>query len=110
AGLALELIGAVAIELGRGGVEGEGDLRARLQAGLLDGTYQEVERLARRGDGRGEPALVPDARCQPPLPQRGVERVVDLGAPPQAFAERRRTQRDQHELLRLELVVGVDAA
>ena len=42
--------------------------------------------------------------------QPALQRVVDLGADPQALRERRRADRDHHELLEVDAVVGVRAA
>jgi len=42
--------------------------------------------------------------------QRLLERVEDLGPHSEALVERRRADRDDHELLEVDLVVGVGAA
>ena len=62
------------------------------------------------GQARREAALVADAGAELAALQLGVQRVVDLGAPAQAFGERRRAERHDHELLEVGRVLGVLAA
>ena len=63
----------------------------------------------RRQVGR-EAALVAEAGGQALALQHGLERVVDLGAPAQRLAEGRRADRRDHELLDVDVGVGVRAA
>ena len=59
-----EVVDAVAVDLGDGGVEGDRDLLARHAAGALDGLDEQLHRfLVRREVGR-EAALVADRRRQ----------------------------------------------
>ena len=58
--MALELVGAVAVELGRRDVQRERDVDAGREAGLADGLDDQVEGRAVRVEVGGEPALVPE--------------------------------------------------
>ena len=58
-----------------------------------------------------EAALVADRRRRAPVvEQRALQRVVDLGAPAQRLGEAGRADRHDHELLEVDVVVGVGAA
>ncbi len=57
-----------------------------------------------------EAALVAHGRREPRVVQRALERVEDLGARAQRLGEARRAHRHDHELLEVDLVVGVGAA
>ena len=89
-GLAFELVGAVLEELGGGNVQGEGDVLARGVAGVPDGFLDEVQGCAVGRQVRREAAFVAQAGGQALGLQDGLERVVDLDAPAQAFGEGRR--------------------
>ena len=57
-----------------------------------------------------EAALVADRGRQAALVEDGLQVVVGLGAPAQRLGERRGPDRDDHELLDVDVVVGVHAA
>ena len=63
-----------------------------------------------RRQARGEAALVAEAGGQPLALQHRLQRVVGLGAPAQRLAEGRRADRGDHELLDVDVAVGVRAA
>ena len=92
AGALLEGVGAVAVvELGRGDVEREEDLLARLVAGVLDGLQDGFERGLGALELRREAAFVADGGAEALLLQHGLERVEGLGDGAQAFARRCRS-------------------
>ena len=75
---------------------------------------------SRRSGSRARPGWTPDPgrtrpRRRPPVERPFslsdlLQRVVDLGADPEAVREGRRARRDDHELLEVDRVVGVGAA
>ena len=79
-------------------------------AGRLDRLEDEVERGAVGLEVGGEAALVAEAGGEAALVQHLLEGVVDLGAPAQRLAEGRRADRGDHELLDVDVGVGVRAA
>jgi hypothetical protein len=105
-----QLVAAVLEELARGRVHGQGDLRARLEAGLADGLDQELQGGLVAGQVGREPALVADGGGQAAAVQDALEGVVDLGAHAQPLAEGGSAERDDHELLEVHVVVGVGTA
>ena len=107
--LALEGVAAVAVELGGGDVEGEGDVGADAVAGLLDRPDDQVQRGAVARQARREAALVAQAGGQAVLLQDRLERVVGLGAHGQRLGEGRGADRGDHELLDVDVAVGVGA-
>ncbi|SHT23217.1 Uncharacterised protein [Mycobacteroides abscessus subsp. abscessus] len=104
-GGALLLLKAVtvcgAVELGGGDIQRQRHIRAQLEAGRLDGGADQVQRGPRPGDVGGKPALVAQAGGQALLLEHRLQRVVDLGAPPQGLLEARGTDRRHHELLHI---------
>ncbi len=98
------------IELAAGRVESQQYLVARHVAGALDRIEHEVEGL-RIGFGiRREAAFVTDCRVQTALLKQCFERLEDLGAAAQRLAKARHTDGQNHELLQIDVVVGVGAA
>ena len=108
--LAGQPVGAVAVQLARGGVEGDGDVLARRVAGPLDGFHEDPDGVLVAVEVRGEAALVPDRGRQAALAQQGLQRVVRLDAPAQPLREARRADGHDHELLQVDVVVGVHPA
>ena len=98
------------LELGRGRVNRESDLVARLESGGLDRLHQKLHDLARRRDLRGEPPLVADGCREAYLLQDPLQRMEALRTPSHGLRERGGPDWDQHELLELKLVVRVCAA
>jgi hypothetical protein len=96
--------------LARGDVQGEIDVLARLQAGLHDGVHDQVDRFDVRLEARGEPALVADGGVVPLLLEDPLQGMEDLGPHPQGLGEVLGVHRDDHELLKIDVVVGVPAA
>ena len=107
---ALEGVAAVGEELGAGHVEGQGDVGAQLEAGGLDGGGDQLERRDVGRQVRREAALVAQSGGQALLLQHALERVVDAGTHLEGLAEGRRTDRSDHELLHVDVGVGVRAA
>ena len=104
------MVPTVAVDLARRRVEGDGDLFAGRVAGLLDGFDQHADGVfVGRQVGR-EPTLVADGRRQPPLVQQALEHVVGLRPPLQRLGVGRGAHRHEHELLQVDVVVGVHAA
>ena len=82
----------------------------RREAGGADGLADQVERGPVALEVRREAALVAEAGREALLLQHRLERVVDLGAGAQRLGERRRADRGDHELLDVDVGVGVRAA
>ena len=110
--LALELVhaGLGVVELGRGRVHGVHEVDAGLKASLLDGLGDVLERLGIGLEVGGKAALIAHAAAQAGLVQHALEGVVDLGAPAQALGKARSTHGHDHELLEVNVVVGMHAA
>ena len=83
---------------------------AGLEAGLADRLHHDVERFLVRLEVRREAALVADAGGEAALLQDAAQRVEDLGADAQRLAERAGADRHHHELLEVDVAVGVRAA
>ena len=110
--LALQLVlaGFGVIELGGSRVHGEHDVVAGLVASRLASLHDVLQRLFVGGEVGGETALVADAAAQAGLVQNLLQGVVDLGAPAQRLGERLGAHRHDHELLEVDVVVGMHAA
>ena len=109
--LALELVhtGLGVVELGRGRIHGVHEVDAGLKASLLDGLGNVLERLGIGLEVGREAALVAHAAAKAGLVQHALEGVVDLGAPAQALGKARSTHGHDHELLEVNVVVGMHA-
>ena len=107
---AFQVVLAVLVELGGGAVQAQRDLVAGAVAGLLDGLQDQLDRGLVALDARGEAALVADRGRHALVVDDLLQRVEDLGAPADGFTEGGRTDRDDHQLLQVEVVVGVGAA
>ena len=81
------LLGLFVVQFGGGRVEGDADLLAGLVAGLLDGFQDHFDGLVVGLEGRGVTALVAHQGGVAAGFEHGLEGVVDLGAPAQAFGE-----------------------
>jgi hypothetical protein len=105
-----QVVDAVLVELAGGAVQAQGDLLARRVAGLLDGLQDHLDRgFVVLHVGR-EAAFVADGDAHALVVDDLLERVEHLGAVAQRFAEVGRAHRDDHQLLQVEVVVGVGAA
>ncbi len=92
------------------GIEGDEDVLAGLVAGLLDGFDDGLDGLFVGVQVRGEPALVADRGRQAAALEHLGEAVEDLGAHAQRLFEALGAGRHRHELLQVDVVVGVLAA
>ena len=108
--LALEFVVAVPEELGAGHVQPQVHVAARLVAGLLDRLQDDPERRLVGLEVGGEAALIAHRGRQVAVGEDLLEGVEHLGAVAQRLAEARRPDRQDHELLDIEAVVGVGAA
>ncbi len=105
--LARQDIFSVLVKLARGGVDTEDNIRAGLQSGAFNGLHQQIKCLGVRTEVRRKAALVSHARGQLLLEKGTLESVENLCAPPERFAEGRSADGQHHELLDVEVVVGV---
>ena len=110
--LALELVhaGLGVVELGGRRVHGVHEVDAGLKASLLDGLGNVLERFGIGLEVGREAALVAHAAAQAGLVQHALESVIDLGAPAQALGKARGAHRHDHELLEVDVIVGMHAA
>ena len=107
--LAVEVVGAVAVELAHRRVERDRDVVAGRETGLLDRLDEDLDGVLVGGEVGREPAFVADRGRQVLVVEDLLERVVRLRAPAQRLRERRGADRHDHELLQVDRVVGVDA-
>ena len=107
---AVEHVLAVLVELGCGAVQAQRDLLAGDEAGLVDGLQDHLDRGLVVGHVGRKTAFVADRHADALVVQDLLERVEHLGAVTQRLAEVRRAHRDDHELLQVQVVVGVGAA
>ena len=103
-------VGAVLEDLAGGRVERDGHVVARAVAGGLDPRDQHLERRLVRVEVRREAALVSHGRGEPAVVEGALQGVEDLHSDAEALREARRPHRHDHELLEVDLVVGVRAA
>ena len=97
------------MELARGDVHRQRDVGAEREAGGADGLADQVERGAVAVEARRETTLVAEAGREALLLQHRLERVVDLGTGAHRLGERRGADRRDHELLDVDVGVGVRA-
>src|SRR5437899_2534362 len=76
----------------------------------LDRLGQRPDLVDLDEDRVGDPALVADGGREPALAEQLLQLVVGLRRDPQRVREVVRSRRDEHELLQVDRVVGVDAA
>ena len=91
-------------------VQRDGDVVAGLQPDRLDTLHDQVERSLVGREIGGKAAFVTDRRRQPAVAEHPLERMEDLGAHAHRLAQAGRADRNDHELLELQAVVGVCAA
>jgi hypothetical protein len=104
------MIETVLVELGRRAIDADGDVDAGLQAGFLDRLHDKLERCLVRFEVGGEAAFITDGGRHPGVVQQLLQRVKHFGAVAQGLAKARRTHRNDHEFLHVDIVVGVRAA
>src|SRR5580765_3736389 len=97
-------------ELARGDVERKPDVGTRLQPCLGHGLEDNLHRFPIRLEIRRDPPLVADARRLAASLQNAAQGVKDFGAPAQRLGKRRRAERHDHELLKIDARIGVRAA
>ncbi len=105
-----QAIAALRLPFTGGGVDGQGDVAARLVPGFADGFQDQVQRLPLAGKIRREAALVAHRGGQAFALQQRLERLVHLRAPAQALVKGRSTHRHHHEFLYVQIVGRVLAA
>ena len=98
------------MKLAGGHVEPQDHLGPVLVAGLDHRLQQQLDGLLVAAETRREPALVAHAGAVALLAQHALEGAVDLGARPQGLGERTEAPGDDHELLDVDVVVGMGAA
>ena len=76
----------------------------------LRGAEDRLDRHLARLEIGCEPALVPHRGREAPLAEELLQLVVGLRRDPEGFGEALRSGWDEHELLQVDRVVGVDAA
>ena len=109
-GVVLQGVDAVLEELGRGDVEGEGDVGADLVPGLVDGGEDDLDGLLVALEVGGEPPFVADGGVVALGLEHGLEVVEHLGAAAEGLGEAFRPEGDDHELLDVDVVIRVRAA
>jgi uncharacterized protein YceH (UPF0502 family) len=107
--LALIAISAIFEEFARRGIECEHDVRAGLEASLVDRLQDEIERGIGRGKIGGKPALIADIGVVAGGFQRGAQRMEDLRTGTQRLGERFDAEGHDHEFLKIDRRVGMRA-
>nr|pir phosphopyruvate hydratase - Deinococcus radiodurans (strain R1) [Deinococcus radiodurans] len=110
AALALQVVLAVLVQLGHGGVERDADVLAGFVARLLNGFKQHFEGFLVALEVRRKTAFVADVGVVAAPAEDFFQVVKGLGAVAQCFTEARSADRHHHELLKIHAVVGVGAA
>ena len=103
-------IGALLEELGRGAIEAEIDVPARLEARLLDGFHDEIQRRLGARQVRREAALVAHVGVVAGILEGLLEGVEDLGAHAHRLGEAVGADGEDHEFLEIDGIVGVRPA
>ena len=107
---AFEVVLAVLVELGGSDVEGQGNVLAWLEAGLLDGLNDDVERSAGGIDGRSKAALIAQTGGQALVLQDGLQGVVYASTDAESLGEGLCADGGNHELLHVHAGVSVGTA
>ncbi|EXI73875.1 MAG: hypothetical protein AW07_02011 [Candidatus Accumulibacter sp. SK-11] len=105
-----EMIAPVPVQFRGGAVEADQHVVARTVAGILDRLHDQLQRLGMIAEVGSEAALVADGGREALLVQQLLQCVEDLGTAAQRFTERPLADRENHELLEIEAVVGVFTA
>ena len=104
------VFGVAGIKLGRGGIQGERDVLARLVTGVLDRLDDGFQRVFNTFQIGGKAALVADGGAQAALFQHALQRVKGFGDGAQTLAEGRQPHRHDHEFLEINGCIGMRAA
>src|SRR6266699_4523726 len=112
AGLVLAAIDVSAVleEFGGGAIQPQHDVGAGLVAGLADRGHDELERSIRRRQVWREAALVADIGVMAGLFQFSAQGVENLRAAAQRLGKRLGADRQDHEFLKIDRIVGMHAA
>ena len=105
-----EQIPAVFVELAARRIQAQIDVSSALEAGFFDCLQYDLDRLFIRSQIRCETALVTYCGSQRPAAQHRFECMKNLGAVAYRLADRARGNREYHELLQIDAVVGMLAA
>ena len=105
----LEHVAGLVVELGDRGVQGDRHLLAGGVAGSLDPLQQQLKRLGVGLEVGGETALVAHGGAMSLVVEGLLQVVKDLGAHSQRLGEALSADRNDHELLEVDGVVGVGA-
>ena len=105
-----EIVGAVLEEFAGGAVERQRDVLAQGVARVADRLLDDRQRFGVGREVRRETALVADRGGKPLGREHFLQRMEDLGARAQRFAEVRRAHRLDHEFLDIDVIVGMFAA
>ena len=103
----LEHVAVALVELARGGVEGDRHLAAGRVAGRTDRLHQHRQSCLVGFEVGRKATLVASGRGEPGPRQRALEVMEDLRAHAQGLREALGPDRDDHELLEVDVVVGV---
>jgi hypothetical protein len=106
--LSRQLVVAVAEDLARCWIERDPD--AFPVPGTLGRLEHRRDRFLRRPEIGREPSFITDPGGEAPLVQDGLELMEHLRADSKSLGERRRTGRNDHELLQIEAVLRVRAS
>jgi hypothetical protein len=102
---------AVLEELGRRAIEAKIDVLARFEARCFDGLHAKIERCLGREQVWGKAALVaPTLVSVAGLLQRAFQGMEDLRPCPQGLREALRADWQDHELLKVDRIIGMGAA
>ena len=104
------LAGFGVVELGGSGIHGKQDVLAGNVTCSLASLDDVVQGLLVGGEVGSEAALVADAAAQAGIVKDFLQGVVDLGAPAQCLGEGGSADGHDHELLEVNVVVGMGAA
>ena len=107
--LGLQLVSLLfcVVKLTRCRVESQKDVHARLVSGLLDRLHDHGQGLFVASQVRRKPTFIPDGGGVSLLLQDILQTVKDLCPHPQGLSKALRTDREDHELLEIHVVVRV---
>src|SRR5207253_10017315 len=97
------------IKLARRRIQCDGNLFAWLVASLLNRFEHDIDGRDVRLDRRREAAFITDRRVVPPLLQYAFQGVEYLDSPAKGLREGGSAYRHDHELLKINIVIGVRA-
>ena len=104
------MVFAVLVELGGGAVQADGDLLTRGVACGGNGIENHLDRGFMAGHIRGKAAFIAYGNAHAFVVNDFLERMKHFRAIAQGFAKGRRADGNDHQLLQIQVVVGVCAA